>query len=207
MFDLHLNHIIANGIKYYGADRRLFDPLFPNIADAMRERMFNALSTKKITFDLAYSNKTEGRLPLITIENNEHFYDSQGLADRSGDFIDGFGNESPYSHIFTSQECVINIYAESMEMVRCLQTIIMASVLIFKPSLIKANYENILYLGSTPIKAENPIIVAGGGALYSRQLRYGALHHLLVPTRLESLLDIGSPDTLYEVRVDTPKPY
>jgi len=206
MFDLHLTHIIANGVKYYGTDRALFDPLFPNIAEAMRQRMFNGLSTRKVHFDLAFSNKVEGSLPLITIENNEHFYDSQGLGDMSGEFIDGEGRKSTYSHIFTSQECIINIFADNMEMVRCLQGVVTASVLLFKTALIKANYENILYLGATPIRVEDPVL-KGGSVLYGRQMRYGALHHLLVPSRVENLSDIGAPDTLYEVEVETPKPY
>lgn len=205
MFDLHLIHIIGNGVKYYGADKALFDPLFPNVAQSMRDRMFNALGGQKVTFDVAYSRRREGGLPLITIENNEQFYDDQGMGDLSGEFIDNVGRKSRYSHLFTSQEAVINIYADNMEMVRCLQMIVQASIILFKPSLIKANYENVLFLGATQVLPDD-LLFEGGASTYGRQLRYGALHHLYFPSRIEDLGDVGAQDPVFEVVVEKPTP-
>lgn len=205
MFDLHLMHVIGNGVKYYGSSRDLFDPLFPGVADSMRERMFNSLTSSKVTFDSAFSGRRQGGLPLITIENNEQFYDSQGLGDSSGEFIDSFGRISKFSHIFTSQEAVINIYADSMEEVRCLQVVAQAAILLFKGSLLKANYENVMYLGATQLQPDN-MLMEGGAASYGRQLRYAALHHQYIPARIESLADIGAIDPEYEIEVVKPSP-
>jgi len=203
MFDLHLIHIINNSIKYYGSSHDLFDPLFPNIADSMRNRMFQVLSTTKVSFDSAFSQRKAESLPLVTVENNEQFYDSQALGDMSGYGTDTFGRRVKFNHIFTSQEAVINILAENQEQVRLYQTVIQAGMLLFKPQLMRAGYENIMYIGCTQLDTE-PLLVEKGSQAYSRQCRYAALHHALIPVHLDTLTDIGADLPDYEVLVDNP---
>jgi hypothetical protein len=201
MFDLHLIHILNNAIKYYATSRELFDPLFPNISDAMRQRMFQALQTNKVSFDTAFAQRKASSFPIITVENNEQFYDSQALGDSSGVLQDNFGRKVMFNHIFTSQEAVINILAETQEQVRMYQAIIQAAMLIFKPYLFKAGYENLLYIGSTQLEAE-PMLLEKGSAAYSRQCRYAALHHTIIPVHLDSVAEVGASLPDYQVVIN-----
>ena len=191
MFDLYLMHIIGNGINYYKANRTLFDPLFPHVATAMRDRMFSTLQNETVAFDSSFQPRTAGKLPLITIQSSEQFYDQQGLGQNGG---------SDFAHIFTSQEAVINVYTESMETTRLLQTVIQASVLLFTQVLIKGGFQNILYIGANPLIPEASLR-GENLATYGRQLRYSGLHLLEIPLKIEQLDDIGAKTLLNTINV------
>ena len=196
MFDLYLMHIIGNGVNYYKADRALFDPLFPHVATAMRDRMFQTLQDEKIAFDSSFQPRTAGKLPLITIQSSEQFYDQQGLGQHGGATRDN----TAFAHIFTSQEAVINVYTESIETVRLLQTIIQASVLLFKDILIQGGFQNILYIGANPLIPETSLM-GENLATYGRQIRYSGLHLLEIPLKIEQLNDIGASELEYTINV------
>ena len=194
MFDLYLMHIVGNGINYYKSNRTLFDPLFPHVASAMRDRMWNTLQNETVSFESSFQPRTAGKLPLITIQSSEQFYEQQGLGQHGG----VSGEEIEYAHIFTSQEAVINIYTESIETVRLLQTIIQASVLLFKDILVQGGFQNILYIGANPLIPE--VALRGESlATYGRQLRYNGLHLLEIPLKIEQLDNIGASD----IKLDT----
>ena len=196
MFDLYLMHIIGNGIKYYSADRSLFDPLFPHVATAMRDRMWAVLQTETVAFDSSFQPRTAGKLPLITIQSSEQFYDQQGLGQHGG----VSGEDIGYAHVFTSQEAVINIYTESVETVRLLQTIVQASVLLFTKVLIQGGFQNVLYIGANPLIPET-LLRGENLATYGRQMRYSGLHLLEIPLKIEQLDEIGQADTQYTINV------
>ena len=197
MFDLYLMHMIRNGINYYSADRTaLFDPLFPHVASAMRDRMWNTLQNETVSFDSSFQGRNAGKLPLITIQSSEQFYDQQGIAQHAGVSPNGV----EYAHIFTSQEAVINVYTENIETVRLLQRIIQASVLIFKDVLVQGGFQNIFYIGATPLIPE--VLLQGENlTTYGRQIRYSGLHLLEVPLKVETLNDIGASTNLNTIIV------
>lgn len=196
MFDLHILHAVANAVAYYKENTDRFDPLFPNVSANMRSRMFQFLQDTQISFDAAYSGKTGKKLPLVTCEVNEQYYDQQGIGNRS--FSSTKLDETPKFHIFTSQEAVINIYAVESEAIRVLQRIVQSAMLIFTPSFINAGYQNILYVGSTPLVPDEGL---RGEALtvYARQIRYAALHLLEIPANID--LGVDSPE--YDVQVQS----
>lgn len=203
MFDVHLIHIIGNGVKYYKSDRRLFDQLFPFLGEQSKARMFAELNRKAVSFDTAFQNRKIGGLPLIIIQNSEQSFSSQALSDSSGYVMDG-DTRVELSHIFTSQAADINIYADSPEMVRCLNNIVQASILLFRKSLIKAQYEQVMYMGSSAIGVD-PSLQDEGTSAYVRTMNYSALHHMIIPTRVEDLANIGATPETYSVEIIRPE--
>jgi hypothetical protein len=200
MFDLHIIHAIGNGINYYKKSRALFDPLFPAVSDDMRARMFSYLNNNKVSFDTAFNPKKAGALPLITVENNEHFYDSQPLAGIGGAEYDADGREIKYRSLFTSQESVINIYAKDMEAIRMLHRIVVSSMLLFHPSFISAGYQNLMYMGSTSLSLD-PNLFGENFGVYGRSCRYASLHLLAIPARVEDVNNIGALEPLLDIQV------
>ena len=200
MFDLYTMHVIANGVKYYKTSRVMFDEIFPSISDNMRNRLWDTLQALNLSFDSAYSTRTANKLPFITVESTDQLYDQQGLGNESFPFTDQFGRESRVNHIFTSQQCQVNIYADSIEAVRLFTRIVHASMLLFKNSLTKADFHNVLYTGSSSLAPDDQLIGEELG-VYGRQLRFSALHLLQIPARIENLADIGELDTSYTVQV------
>jgi hypothetical protein len=200
MFDLHFIHAVKNGIRYYGADRFMFDELFTGVSDNMKARMFQYLQDTDIKFDAAYTGGGAEGLPLVTVELAEAAYDSQGIGNAAFSKFDAEGREYKRVHLYTSQEVRVSIYCKSIESVRIIHRLIQASMLIFHPSFISAGYQNILYMGSTPL--EPTIELEGEGLnVYARQIRYAALHLLEVPARIEDLNNIGAVDPLYDIQV------
>ena len=200
MFDLYALHIVANGIKYYKTSRVMFDEIFPTVSDNMRNRLWNSLQEKTVGFDSAYSQRTANKLPLITVESTDQIYDQQALGNESFPYIDQFNRETRVNHIFTSQLCQVNIYADSLETVRLYTRIIHASFLLFKNSLTKVDFHNVLYSGSTSLMPEEQLIGEELG-VYGRQLRFSALHLLQIPARIEDLSNIGQLDTELTLQV------
>lgn len=194
MFDLYLLHIIGNGIKYYSSSRTLFDPLFPHVSEAMRTRMWNSLQEESISLDGSFNIRTAGRLPLITVQSSEQFFDQQGLAQNGGENV---------NHIFTSQEAIVNIFTEAIETTRLIQTIVQASVLLFKDVLIKGHFQNVIYVGSSPLIPESAL-QGENLTTYGRQVRFSALHLLEIPAKIEQLDDIGAVDPQYTINVKQP---
>lgn len=204
MLDLHMTHIIANGIKYFSADRALFDPLFPAVGEALKARMFTWLQENKVSYDLGFNKLTTKKVPLITVELTEALYDSQGLANSSGSVYSAVGQpltETRYAHEFTSQECRLNIYAGEVDGLRVLHAIVKASVLIFTPHLISAGYQNVLYLGTSALEPEATLKSESGMGVYGRQCVYAALHHSILPVKVEDLTNIGAEDPILDIQV------
>jgi hypothetical protein len=200
MFDLYIIHIIGNAVKYYSADRSLFDQLFPHVAEAMRDRMWAFLQSNTINFDSAFNARNAKNLPLVTVEDNEQFYDQQGLGQSAGSYIDDNNQEVKISHLFTSHESVINIYADSLEAVRVLEAIIHAGMILFQPFLVKAAFQNVIYIGSTTLSPDATLF-GEDLAVYGRQCRYAALHLREILTKIEQLDNIGALDPVYTVQV------
>jgi len=200
MFDIHFIHAIKNGVRYFSKDRLLFDPLFPNVSETMKARMFQWLQDNTLKFDAAYSGSAAPGLPLVTVELTEQYYDSQGLANASFSNYDDEGREFKRFHLFTSQEVRANIYAKDMETVRLIHKLIQATMLLFKVSFIRANYQNILYTGTTPLVPD--VALEGEGLnVYGRQVRYAALNLLEIPGYIEDLDNIGIYDPLLDIQV------
>lgn len=198
MFDLYLTHIIGNAVRYYRSDRTLFDPLFPHVSDTMRNRMWEALQTTTISFDSAFNARTAKNLPLITVMSSEQFYDTQGLAQAAGE-VEIAGRLMQLNHIFTSQEATVNIYANTLEMIRLLACIVQAGILTFHSILIKAAFQNVVYVGATPL-IPDPALVGEDLSTYGRQMRYAGLHLLEIPTRID-IDSINDIDDLYTIQV------
>jgi hypothetical protein len=200
MFDLHTIHAIKNGIHYYTRDRLMFDALFPAVSDNMKARMFQFLTDNPVSFDGAYTGSTAKTLPLVTVELVEAYYDSQGIGNMAHQRSDADGRVFHYYHQFTSQEVRINVYCNQMEGLRAIHRLIQASMLLWKNSFIKAGYENLLFTGTTPLVPE-PRLEGEGRDVYSRQLRYAALHLLEIPAKIEDLSNIGALEPLLDVEV------
>jgi len=199
MIDLYLIHIIGNAVRYYRSDRTLFDPLLPHVSAAMRDRMWATLQTVNVSFDAAYNARTAKRLPLITVESSEQFFDEQGLAQIASEHVDDDGRLIRLNHVFTSQQAVVNIYADTLETVRLLALIVQAGVLTFHDVLVKAAYQNLIYVGATSL-APDPSFTGEDLSTYGRQMRYTALHLLELPARV-NVDDIGALDQLFTVQV------
>jgi len=200
MFDLHFIHAIKNGVRYFKTDRLLFDPLFPNVSDNMKARMFQWLQTNEIKFDAAYTGAAAEGLPLVTVELTEAYYDSQPLGNASFAQTDDEGRVFQRFAMFTSQEVRVNIYAKEMEAVRLIHKLIQATMMLFHKSFINAGYQNILYTGTTPLLPD--LALEGEGLnVYGRQVRYAALHLLEIPGYTEDLDNIGIYDPLYDIQV------
>jgi hypothetical protein len=202
MIDLHVIHAIGNGINYYKKSRLLFDPLFPSVSDDMKARMFAYLNNNKISLDTGFNPKKSNPLPLITVEHNEHSYDSQGLGNQSTSSFDADGREYRYTHLFTSQDAVINIYAKEMETLRMLHRLVVSSLLLFHNSFLNAGYQNLLYVGSTSMELDEKLFGENLG-VYGRSCRYAALHLLNIPQRIEDTNNIGGLEPLLDVQVQT----
>lgn len=191
MFDLYLIHVIGNAFKYYRSDRTLFDPLLPHVSAAMRDRMWATLQTVNVSFDAAYNARTAKRLPLITVESSEQYFDEQGLSQVASEHVDDDGQLVRLNHIFTSQEATVNIYADTLETVRLIALIVQAGMLIFHDVLIKASYQNVVYIGATSL-VPDPSFTGEDLSTYGRQMRYAALHLLEIPAKV----NIDDPDAL-----------
>ena len=191
MFDLHLLHAIGNGITYYKSNRTKFDEVFPAVASSVRDRMFNFLAGNDISFDIPFTGRTVGQLPIINCELNKQFYDSQGLGNASFSSKDAQGREIYKKHLFTSQEAVLHVYAKEMEGLRVLHRLIHASVLLFTHNFLNIGYHNILYIGSTGMSPENALL-GEGLHVYSREIRYACLHLLEIPSHVGDLPSQGT---------------
>lgn len=196
MFDLYMIHIIGNAVRYYKNDRTLFDPLLPHISPAMRDRMWATLQSTEISFDAAYNARTAKRLPLITVESSEQFYDEQGLAQVASEHVDDNGQLIRINHVFTSQEAVVNIYADTLEGVRLLALIVQAGMLTFKDVLVKAAFQNVIYVGSTSL-VPDPSLTGEDLSTYGRQMRFAGLHLLEIPAKVQS----DTLDPLFTIQV------
>jgi len=202
MFDLHITHIINNGIRYYSRDRSLFDPLFPHTGESFKARMFAWLQENKVNYDVAFSGRTAKKLPLITVELTEALYDAQGLGNASFDRVSEDGSyRTRYAHEFTSQECRVNIYADELEVMRMLHVIVKASMLLFQPSLINAGYQNIMYLGTSALTPELDLQGEGDVGVYGRQCTYAALKLMEIPVFVEDLNNIGVAPELFTIQL------
>ena len=200
MFDLHFIHAIKNGVRYFKADRFMFDPLFPNVSDNMKARMFQWLQDNEIKFDAAYTGAAAEGLPLVTVELTEAYYDSQPLGNMAYENVDDEGRVFQRFAMFTSQEVRVNIYAKEMEAVRLIHKLIQATMLLFHTSFINAGYQNVLYTGTTPLIPD--LALEGEGLnVYGRQVRYAALHLLEIPGYTEDLNNIGIYDPLLDIQV------
>ena len=200
MFDLHTIHIIKNGINYYTRDRFMFDKIFPAVGDNMKARMFQFFQDNPVSFDGAYSGEASKPLPLITVELVEQYYDAQGIGNAAWQTSDADGRIYHHFHQFTSQEVRINVYCNQMEGLRAIHRLIQASMLLWKDSFLRAGYQNLLFTGTTPLVPE-PRLEGEGRNVYSRQLRYAALHLLEVPAKVEDLNAIGALEPLLDVEV------
>lgn len=191
MFDLYLIHVIGNAFKYYRSDRTLFDPLLPHVSATMRDRMWATLQNTTVSFDAAYNARTAKRLPLITVESSEQYFDEQGLSQVASEHVDDDGQLVRLNHIFTSQEATVNIYADTLETVRLLALIVQAGMLTFHDVLVKASYQNVVYIGATSL-VPDPSFTGEDLSTYGRQMRYAALHLLEIPAKV----NIDDPDAL-----------
>jgi hypothetical protein len=199
MFDLYLIHIIGNAVRYYRSERTLFDPLLPHISPVMRDRMWATLQSTDVSFDAAYNARTAKRLPLITVESSEQFYDEQGLAQLASEHLDDDQQLVRLNHVFTSQEAVVNIYADTLETVRLLSLIVQAGMLTFKDVLVKAAFQNVIYIGATSL-VPDPAFTGEDLSTYGRQMRFAALHLLEIPSKV----NIDTPaalDPLFTIQV------
>lgn len=158
------------------------------------------LQTETVSFDSAYNSRTAKSLPLITTEDNEQFYDAQGLGQSAGEFIDENDQLKQVSHLFTSHETVINIYADNLEGVRLLEAIIHGGMLMFHNFLISAHFQNVIFVGSTSLVPDETL--SGENlSTYGRQMRFAALHLRELITNVEQLDNIGGLDPVYNIQV------
>ena len=199
MFDLYLIHIIGNAVRYYRSDRTLFDPLLPHVSAAMRDRMWATLQNVNVSFDAAYNARTAKRLPLITVESSEQFFDEQGLAQVASEHVDDDGQYVRLNHIFTSQEATVNIYADSLETVRLFSLIVQAGMLLFHDVLVKGAFQNVVYIGATSL-VPDPTFTGEDLSTYGRQMRYAGLHLLEIPAKV-NVDDPDALDPLYKIQV------
>lgn len=199
MLDLYLIHIIGNAVKYYRSDKDLFDPLLPFVSEQMRTRMFNTLQSVEVSFDSAYNARTAKKLPLITVESSEQYFEDQGIGQVASEHVDDNGQLIRLNHVFTNQEAIVNIYADTLETVRLLSLIVQAGVLTFKDVFVSASFQNIMYLSSTPLMPD-PAFTGEDLSTYGRQMRYAGLHLLEIPTKV-NLNELGTLAPLFTIDV------
>lgn len=205
MFDLHIIHAITNGIKYFKADRSLFDPLFKHVSATYRERMFNKFAATPVYIDGAFNVKTAKDLPLITVELSETRYDGQGLGLASfAQYTDtgtiGFSQER-FIHEFNSQRVMINVYVGELELMRVLHHVIKAAILLFTRKLLEAGYQNIVYEGTNALEPVPELRATGDLIVYGRQCVYSALQIIEIPYKIEDINNIGAAEVLLDIQV------
>lgn len=199
MLDLYIIHIIGNAVKYYKSHRALFDPLLPHVSVVMRDRMWSTLQAVNVSFDASYNARTAKRLPLITVESSEQYYDEQGIAQVASEHVDDNGQLVRLNHIFTSQEATVNIYADTLETVRLLSLIVQAGMLLFNDVLIKGSFQNVIYVGATSL-VPDPSFTGEDLSTYGRQMRYAGLHLLELPAKV-NIDDPNAIAPLFDIQV------
>lgn len=206
MLDLHVQHILINGFKYFKADRSLFDPLFTGVSDAYLAKMYNKLVETPIMFDNAYNVRSGKDLPLITIELNETKYDGQGLgmsssADYTRGAVLGY-SENRFVHEIHSQQVRVNFYATEMELLRVMHQIIKGSLLLFSRKLLSSAYDNFLYEGTNALKPIKELQIADL-VVYGRQCVYSATQIMEIPYKIEDITNIGATEAILPIQVQS----
>ena len=171
MIDYHLNHVIANGIKYYLDNEDKFLNLFADVSSSYADKLYGKLQEINLSFNLSYQKKHE-KFPLITynISENTDDVENQVLSNR------GFGNNQV---LFLNQECNINLYADNIDVMRILHRLIQSSMLLFKKNFFEAGYINIEFISSNEIEPDDDII-SDTVTMFGREIKYRAQKQLIV---------------------------
>lgn len=171
MIDYHLNHVIANGIKYYTDNQDKFRSIFNDVSVNYADKLFTRLNELNVSFNMSYQNKHEN-FPLITftIAENADDTENQVLSNR------GFGGNQV---LFLNQECEISLYADNMDTMRILHRIIQCSMLLFKKNFFNAGYINIEFISSEESEIDDDII-SDNVIMFGRKIKYRAQKQMIV---------------------------
>lgn len=178
MIDYHIQHVIANGCKYYLDNQDKFVNLFSDISENFAIKLYNKLKETNINFNQGYMKARES-LPLITFKVAESTDDTENqvLSNR------GYGRNNI---LFLNQQCEIFIYTDSLDIIRVLHRIIQSSMLLFKKNFYKAGYINIEFIDSSDVKPDDKLI-SDSITTYNKKLTYNAQKQLLVEPLEEEL--------------------
>lgn len=171
MIDYHLNHVIANGIKYFSDNQDKFRSIFSDVSETYADKLFTKLNELNVSYNLSYQKKHEN-FPLITFSITENADDTnnQVLSNR------GYGNNQV---LFLNQECEISLYADNMDVMRVLHRLIQSSMLLFKKNFFNAGYVNIEFISSDEIAPDDEII-SENVVMFGRKITYRAQKQLIV---------------------------
>lgn len=171
MIDYHLNHVIANGVKYYSDNQDKFRNIFNDVSESYADKLFTKLNGLNVSYNLSYQKKHEN-FPLITFSITESADDAENqvLSNR------GFGRNQV---LFLNQECEISLYADDMDVMRILHRLIQSSMLLFKKNFFNAGYVNIEFISSEEIAPDSDI-VSDNVIMFGRKIAYRAQKQLIV---------------------------
>lgn len=162
MFDLHLIHGIANGVKYYQENQAEFRAIFDDINETYSDKLYAKIQNLDIKYDSSYSN-THDNFPLITTT----------LAESTTDEDQMLGNMGYNSNkvLFLNQECIVSLYTSDKDILRALHRMIQASFLIFKRSFLSSGYLNVEFIKSSDLQPDEDII-GKGVSVFGRAITY-----------------------------------
>ena len=199
MLDLHFAHLLKNGLHYYLKDRFMFDPLFPMLSSTMAEKLFNHLNSNKIDIDFAFV-KQSNTLPLITISISEQEYAFATLGDIGGSSERGEGRTVLNKNFSIKQNIDLNIYAKDLDTLRGLTHLVHCIITLFKNSLLKKGYLDIVFTGSSSVKPISDLQTEGS-QIYARKMSFSSIYHQEISSYIEDLNNIGELEPLLPIKV------
>ena len=170
IFDLHVIHTIANGIKYYAQNQTAFNNIFNQTSVAIKNKYFTRLQTlvNEVQVDVAFTKKSE-KFPLVSVSLSE-----ARIEDTT--FLGNTGHGGRLTQL-SNQECRINIFAKDMNDIRILHQIIIASLLLFKKSFFDVSYLDIRYLQSKDLEPIE-MLTSDNVLVLNRELIYMSTYQL-----------------------------
>lgn len=162
MFDLHLIHGIANGVKYYQENQSAFRDIFDDINQIFADKLYTKIQNLDIKYDSAYSN-THDSFPLITTTLSESTTDEDQMLGNMG--------YNSKKVLFLNQECIVSIYTSDKDILRAIHRMIQASFLIFKRSFLSTGYLNVEFIKSSELQPDEDII-GKGVSVFGREITY-----------------------------------
>lgn len=169
MLDLHINHTLSNGLKYYRDNRAAFDEIMYDISPTLRDKYYDKLVEITVNFNKAFS-EAHNKLPLITTR----------ISERTNDREQVLGNKGHYGKnvLILNQECEINIYSNEYDIIRILHRVLQSTMLIFKGSFLSIGYLNLEFIKSEEVDLDDDL-VGDNVIVFHRKVTYVAQKQLL----------------------------
>lgn len=199
MLDLHFSHLIKNGLNYFLKDRFMFDPLFPMLSDTMKGRLYDRLKDQELQVDFAFV-KQASKLPLINIELIEQEYSFAPLGDNGGASERGEGRYYINKTFTIKQDVKLHIFTRDIDTLRGLTHLLHCIISLFKNSLLKKGYLDIVFSSSSSMKPVKDLS-SEGQQIYARTMSFSSIYNQELSSYIEDLDNIGELEPILPVKV------